>query len=142
MKVYFDTNIVIDILKRREPHYENSNGIFMLAVDEKIDGIIGTSAITDIYYLLGKQYTDKKITISVIFDILEIIKPVNTLVSDIFHAVELGFLDFEDAVIVAIAQREKADYIVTRNIVDFSTSPIPAILPEDLLQKTAHMNSH
>jgi len=28
-----------------------------------------------------------------------------------------------------------ADYIVTRNIADFSASPIPAILPEELLQK-------
>ena len=54
MKVLFDTNIVIDILKRREPHYENSNRVFMLAVDDKIDGIICTSAITDIYYLTKK----------------------------------------------------------------------------------------
>jgi len=29
----------------------------------------------------------------------------------------------------------KADYIVTRNISDFSASPIPAILPESFLQK-------
>jgi len=28
-----------------------------------------------------------------------------------------------------------ADYIITRNISDFSTSPIPAILPEDFLKK-------
>jgi len=28
-----------------------------------------------------------------------------------------------------------ANYIITRNITDFSSSPIPAILPEDLLQK-------
>jgi hypothetical protein len=28
-----------------------------------------------------------------------------------------------------------ADYIVTRNITDFSASPIPAILPEDFFKK-------
>jgi predicted nucleic acid-binding protein len=49
MKVYFDTNIIIDILKCREPYYGNSNKVLMLAVDEKIDGIIGTSSITGIY---------------------------------------------------------------------------------------------
>ena len=53
MKVLFDTNIVIDILKRREPYYEKSNKVFMLIVNEKVEGIIGTSVITDIYYLEG-----------------------------------------------------------------------------------------
>ena len=33
MTIYFDTNIVIDILKRREPYYESSNKIFLLAVN-------------------------------------------------------------------------------------------------------------
>jgi len=51
MKLYFDTNIIIDILKNRKPFFENSNKIFMLAAEEKIDGIVGTSTITDIYYI-------------------------------------------------------------------------------------------
>ena len=135
MKIYFDTNIVIDILKRREPYYENSNAIFMLAVDEKIDGIIGASAITDIYYIVKKEHADTKTTVGIIFDILEIIKPVDILVSDIYHAAKLGFSDFEDAVISAIAQREKADYIITRNTADFSKSAVPTITPDDYLKK-------
>jgi len=133
MKVLFDTNIVIDILKRREPYYENSNKILMLIADEKIEGIIGTSAITDIYYLIRKQYADAKTAVDIIFDILEIIKPVDTLTSDIFNAAEFGFNDFEDAVIAAIAVREKTDYIITRDTKDFSKSPVPAITPDDFL---------
>ena len=61
MKIYFDTNIIIDVLKRREPFYENSNKIFMLAIDGKIDGIVCTSAIADIYYLTRKQYENTKV---------------------------------------------------------------------------------
>jgi len=133
MKIYFDTNIIIDVLKRREPFYKNSNKIFMLAVDGKIDGIVCTNAIADIYYLTRKQYEDTKTTIGIIFDILEIIKPIDTLVNDIFSAAELDFLDFEDAIIATIAQREKADYIITRNIKDFSKSPIQAITPDMFL---------
>ena len=134
MKVYLDTNIVIDILKRRKPYYEDSNAIFMLAVDGKIDGIIGANAITDIYYILKKEYTDAEITIGIIFDILEIIKPVDTLVYDIYNAAKLGFLDFEDAVITTIAQREKVDYIITRNKKDFVKSIVPVITPNEFLK--------
>jgi predicted nucleic acid-binding protein len=133
MKVLFDTNIVIDILKRREPYYENSNKILMLIADEKIEGIIGTSAITDIYYLIRKQYEDTKTAVDIIFDILEIIKPVDTLTSDIYNAAELGFNDFEDAVIAAIAVREQTAYIITRDTKDFSKSPVPAITPDAFL---------
>jgi len=133
MKVLFDTNIVIDILKRREPYYENSNKVFMLIVNEKVEGIIGTSAITDIYYLIKKQYADTKTAVKIIFDILEIIKPVDTLTSDVFNAAELGFNDFEDAVIAAVAAREKTDYIITRDTKDFSKSPVPVITPDAFL---------
>jgi predicted nucleic acid-binding protein len=133
MKVLFDTNIVIDILKRREPFYENSNRVLMLIINEKIEGIIGTSAITDIYYLTKKQYADTKTAVDIIFDILEIIKPVDTLTSDVFSAAKLGFDDFEDAVVASIAMREKADYIITRNTKDFSKSPVPVITPDAFL---------
>jgi predicted nucleic acid-binding protein len=133
MKIYFDTNIIIDVLKHREPFFENSNKIFMLAVDGKIDGIVCTSAIADIYYLTRKQYVNTNTTIGIIFDILEIIKPVDTLVNDFFSAAELDFQDFEDAIIAAIAQREKADYIITRNTEDFSKSSVQAITPEVFL---------
>ena len=34
-----------------------------------------------------------------------------------------------------------ADYIVTRDIPDFSASPIPAILPEELLKRMAVQKS-
>ena len=62
MKIYFDTNIIVDVLKHREPFYENSFKIFQLIVNEKADGIICTSAITDIYYLIRKHYKDTKTT--------------------------------------------------------------------------------
>jgi len=45
------------------------------------------------------------------------------------------FDDFEDRLQFECAQAINADYIITRNIDDFPASPIPAILPETLLQK-------
>lgn len=44
------------------------------------------------------------------------------------------FSDFEDCLQDECAKQVDADYIVTRNTVDFSTSDIPAILPERLLE--------
>ena len=43
------------------------------------------------------------------------------------------FEDIEDRLQVECAREVNADYIITRNITDFSTSPIKAILPTDFL---------
>lgn len=41
--------------------------------------------------------------------------------------------DFEDAVVDAVAERNGAGYILTRNIKDFSGSSVPAITPTEFL---------
>ena len=137
MKIYFDTNIVIDILKLRKPHFEKSNAAFLLAVNGQIDGIIGVSSITDIFYICRNDFEDTGKAVKIIFDILKIIKPIDILVLDIYKAAELEFLDYEDAVISAAAQREKANFILTRNKKDFLKSVVPAITPDELLQMLA-----
>jgi len=49
------------------------------------------------------------------------------------HARELELTDFEDAAIASAAEAAQCDYIVTRNVADFTNSPVPAITPADLL---------
>ena len=42
----------------------------------------------------------------------------------------LPFADFEDAVVATVAI-----YIITRNVADFTGSPVPAITPTDFLSQ-------
>jgi hypothetical protein len=67
-----------------------------------------------------------------IFDILNVIgidkaKLTEALLNEDFD-------DIEDRLQVECAESVGADYIVTRNIADFATSPIKAILPEGFLE--------
>jgi predicted nucleic acid-binding protein len=135
MKVYLDTNIIIDILERREPYYNDSNALFLLAIDKKINCIISASSITDIFYVINNKNKDSHKTVQVIFDLLKIVKGVDTLISDLYVAANFGFSDFEDAVAASTAVREQADYIITRNVKDFTNSPVPAMNPIDFLNK-------
>ena len=52
----------------------------------------------------------------------------------LLYALSLPMTDFEDAMQVAAAQAAGVQYIITRNIRDFTNSPIPAITPEQALQ--------
>lgn len=54
---------------------------------------------------------------------------------DIHTALMRSMPDFEDAVVDAVAERNGASYILTRNIKDFAGSSVPAITPTEFLKK-------
>lgn len=58
----------------------------------------------------------------------------DVLALDIQTALTDPMPDFEDAVVHAVAARNKADYILTRNTKDFTGSQVPAIKPQDFLK--------
>lgn len=65
--------------------------------------------------------------LSLIFDFTDL------SVSDLTRAAELHWKDFEDAVQSVTAERVHADYIITRNVRDFSGSRVIAFTPAELL---------
>ena len=56
MKVFLDTNILLDIVEKREPHFSDSYQIFLKSAERKIDAIVGASSITDIYYVTRRNW--------------------------------------------------------------------------------------
>ena len=133
MKVLLDTNIVVDILSKRKG-YKESLQILKYCELGKITGCVSVITVTDIMYILRKHISPADVRNAVqalllILDVEDILK------SDISAAFASNMKDFEDALQSSCARRIKADYIVTRNIKDFETSDIPALLPEKLLEE-------
>lgn len=52
MKLMLDTNIVLDVLLKREPFFSSSYEIMRLSALKTHEGFISASAATDVYYLL------------------------------------------------------------------------------------------
>jgi len=139
MKVLIDTNIVIDVLAKREPFHETSAQILRLSETGEIAAFISASSITDIVYILRK-YINQSILTSTVQNLLNIIGVADILKTDIVKAFELNFTDYGDALQARCAKRIKADFIVTRNPGNFANSPVPALTPEALLEKLASLN--
>ena len=135
MKVLVDTNIILDILEEREPFYEDSYKIIQLSLEGMLDIIMSAGAVTDVYYLMRQFLRDANKARESIFILSNLIKICNSTSNDITKALILFINDYEDAVVAAIAKREKADYIITRNEADFAGSPVPAINPAQFLER-------
>jgi predicted nucleic acid-binding protein len=135
MKVLVDTNVIIDVLERREDFFQDSYDLLQLTVLGAIQALMPTSAVTDVYYIIRRGIHDTERAKEAIIGLTALVGLCDTIVSDINTALTLPIDDFEDAVLSAIAKREKADYIITRNEADFKNSPVPAISPAMFLEQ-------
>ena len=134
MKVFIDTNIILDVLCNRKDFVEDSEKVFKLCEVKKITGYISALSITNIVYIMRKELDMEKIgqileRLSLIFEIVDL------RADDLKRAGKLDFKDYEDAVQSAQATRIKANYIITRNIKDFALSKVTAIKPSELIER-------
>jgi len=132
MRLLLDTNIIVDIISKRQG-YHDSLQILKYCEAKRAEGYVSATTVTDVMYILRKHIAPADVRSSV-QSLLAIVDVVGVLKSDIFAAFNSGIKDFEDAVQISCAKRINADYIITRNIKDFEASPIPAKLPDVALK--------
>ncbi len=133
MKVFFDTNIVLDAAMEREGS-EDSVRLVQAVINEEIVGTVTANTITDIHYIMRKRRGESVAREAVqytlaIFDI----SPVDGDACSM--ALNEPMADYEDAVLAVCAAREDADYIVTGDQAFLSApSPVQPMTPSDLLK--------
>lgn len=129
-KIYFDTNIIIDLFdKKRTSHLDSLKLFQMIALDENIDLYINTDSVTNLFYILRSRV---KMPFDEALAKLEFIKDIFEIVSidkeKISFAIEICtqnmFDDYEDAVQYICALDEECETIVTNNIKDFKKCDI------------------
>ena len=132
MRLTIDTNIVLDVLGRREPFFEHSQAVLQLVAEGKEEGSIVATSLTDIYYILRKSLDDTTLR-AALRGLIELLDIAEVSGGECLAALNMQMADYEDALLACCARSWKADYIVTRNIKDFAGSPIKAITPMDLM---------
>jgi predicted nucleic acid-binding protein len=137
MTVLIDTNVILDLFIRREPHYENAARINVLSEKGYIDGYVSASAVTDIYYVAKKELGNKEIAVGLLENLLKTIHIAAVTEAGIHEALDLRWDDFEDSVQYVVGQSILADYIVTRNPNDYISSNITVVSPAELLNLIA-----
>jgi len=133
MKIALDTNIVLDVLARREPFFEQSQAVILLVAEGRVEGAITANAITDMYYILRKHLNKEALKVA-LRGLMELLGVMEVTGSDCLAALDLPMDDYEDAVLAIGAKNWAADCIVTRNTKDFALSPVKAVTPNDFLK--------
>ena len=133
MKVFLDTNILLDILVERDnkEFTENAMTIVELGSDGAIDLYMSILSVTTIAYVLKNMPVAKKK--GIIKELATTVKVLPSLPEHVNEMLESPMKDIEDAMQVLSAREGQCDLIVTRNLKDFGDADKPVIDPEDFL---------
>ena len=132
-KLFVDTNIVIDLLAKREPFYEAAAKLFSLADKRKIELYVSSLTFANTNYILSKinnSIVAREILTK--FKVLVTVADLNDKVIGLsLH--DKSFSDFEDGLQHYSALENEADIIITRNLKDFKSSKIPTMTAQTYL---------
>ena len=132
--VFVDTNIVIDLLQKRENFYQEAQELFTKADRKKLKLYISALTFANTYYILSKYYSSneaKKILSK--FKVLVEVLPTTDKIIDL--ALASDFNDFEDAIQFYTALESNLHVIITRNKKDFKNNLIPVFSAKEFLKK-------
>lgn len=137
MILFADTNVLIDYLCRRHPYDQQAELLLFGCAMGDYELWISSSQITDLFFLLthGPQSLSRSEAARVIRQLRTHVRVGSLTESDVDVALDLSWSDFEDACVYQVARRLKSDYLITRNLKDYSKSKIPVLCPSDFLMQ-------
>jgi predicted nucleic acid-binding protein len=134
MRVFLDTNIILDVLLNRPGFVADSEAVMLRCEAGGHPMFIARHGMATAYYLLKRGRTEIE-ALGEIDKLLSWVCVADASDANARSARAMGFADFEDALQAVSAEASAADLIVTRNIADFRKSKITAINPQEFLQR-------
>jgi predicted nucleic acid-binding protein len=134
LTVLIDTDVLIDFLTDRGAFTKAAKEIIKKTQENKINAFLAAHSITNIFYILRKIYSisERKQRLLDLCRFISIVEIGHTMLLNAL--LNNDFNDMEDCLQAECAITVNADYIVARNIKDYTHSEIPAILPKKLLK--------
>jgi predicted nucleic acid-binding protein len=138
MKIFLDTNVLLDVFQGRAPYYDCSARIWSLAESGKAEAFISAISFNNIHYIIrkheGRECAQKAVEVlNANFSMV----PLTQVVMG--KAIQSKWPDFEDAIQFFSALSISADFIITRNIKDFPNDVLPISTPEIFLAHYSEM---
>ena len=130
MRLLIDSNILLDVLQVRQPHYMESYAVWKICEKGLAEGYISSLSFANIVYTMRKQLRYDEIDV-LLWNVENAFYFADLTLSEFEAAAGMKWRDFEDAVQSSTASRINADYIITRNTKDFQDSPIKTVTPEE-----------
>ena len=133
IKVLVDTDVIYDLLAKREPYYIFAAILFTKADHNKVKLFISALTIANMHYMLSRLKSDKEARkILNRFKVLVSIIPLDQKILEL--ALNSDFKDFEDAIQYYSAIENNVEILLTRNLRDYKKAKIPVMTAEGFIK--------
>lgn len=131
-KAFIDTDIALDLLSERMPHYTHAARLFTMADKGNLLIYVSSLSFSHLNYLLSRQYSHKDARrILNKFKILVKVLSVDEKIIDL--SLNSEFKDFEDAIQYYTALENNINTLITRNLKDYKSANIAVMTAQDFL---------
>jgi len=133
MKVFVDTDIILDLLLAREPFFPAATRLFLLLQEGEMEGYVSPLSFSNLFYILRKATSGAE-AIAALRKLKLLMRVLSVDEQTIDLALASSFSDFEDAIQYYSALSNDIEAIITRNKKDYKTVKIPVLTAEECIQ--------
>ena len=133
MKLFLDTNALIDLVARREPYVSDVGKLCIAAYFGDVQLWASTQSYADAYYVLRRAASESEVK-KALGATLEFFLVSGTFAADLKPALASDWHDIEDYFIAHSASRVGADYLVTRDKELAAKSLVKAMTASEVLR--------
>jgi len=132
-RVFIDSDIILDLLCKREPFYTFAAEVFTLGDIKQIELVTTSVVFANVFYILRKVLGIDKAK-----ELLRKLRIIISVVSVDEKVVDLAlnskFADFEDGLQYFTARENDIKIILTRNVKDYKEKELLIQTPEEYLK--------
>jgi len=132
--VFVDTDIVLDLLARREPFYAAAARLFSLAETGILNLSVSSLSFANLFYILRKQVSARHAQ-EVLRDFKQLVRVLSVDDGVVEQALQAGFADFEDALQYFSALGGGCNALLTRNGRHYRKATISIFTAEAFLRR-------
>ncbi len=132
MRVFLDTNILLDIVEQRMPFYPESQAVLDRCDELGVELFVAWHGLATVFYITAKKKGEAYAN-SMIRNLFTWATVSTVGQDEAAEALGYGISDYEDALQAAAAHVCAATRLVTRDALGFAGSPVPGISPADFL---------
>ena len=132
-RLFVDTNIVMDLLERREQFFQEAQELFTLADKNEVKLFVSALTIANVHFLLFKHVKMEARKVLAKFKVLVEVLPLTDKILDL--ALTSDQKDFEDAIQYFTAIDHDMEIFITRNKKDFKNLSLPILTAKEFLKR-------
>ena len=131
--IFVDSDVILDVLEKREPFYSYSAQILTLGDEKKIKLVTTSLVFSNVYYLLRKHLGIDKAKES-LRKLRVIVDVISVNAKEVDLALNSEMSDFEDALQYFTAMNSKIGFIITRNVRDYKNPKLIVQTPQEYIE--------